>query len=117
MPALPYNKHLKPLSRDLRSNMTDAERRLWSRIRGKQLNDRQFYRQRIIGNYIADFYCPRAKLVVEVDGSQHYTEEGLEADQRRDDYMRGLGLKVLRFSDLDILRNLDSVVETIFQAV
>jgi len=72
----PYNKRLKSLSRSLRSNMTDAERLLWSKIRRKQLKGLQFYRQKIIGNYIADFYCPELKLVIEVDSGQHYSAEG-----------------------------------------
>ena len=75
---LSYNKDLKQLSRNLRSNMTDAEMLLWSRIRGKQLKGFQFYRQKIIGKYIADFYCPKASLVIEIDGGQHYDIEGTE---------------------------------------
>jgi hypothetical protein len=65
--------------------MTDAERLLWSNIRGKQLNGHQFYRRKIIGSYIADFYCPKSRLVVEVDGGQHYSAEGKEKDRMRDD--------------------------------
>ena len=64
-----YNNKLKPLARQLRSNMTEAEKRLWSKIRRKQLRGRQFYRQRIIGNYIVDFYCPKDKLVIEWMGA------------------------------------------------
>ena len=67
---LSYNKSLTQLSRNLRRNMTDAERLLWSKIRSKQLKGFQFYRQKIIGNYIVDFYCPKSKLVIEVDGGQ-----------------------------------------------
>jgi very-short-patch-repair endonuclease len=73
---LHYNKNLKKHSQDLRKNMTDAERNIWSRIRNGQLQDKQLYRQKIIGNYIVDFYCPKAKLVIEIDGGQHYSEEG-----------------------------------------
>ncbi|MBP9011503.1 MAG: DUF559 domain-containing protein, partial [Syntrophaceae bacterium] len=65
---LPFNKKLKPAARSLRSNMTDAERLLWSRIRKKQISDVQFYRQKNIGNYIVDFYCPQGRLVIELDG-------------------------------------------------
>ena len=71
-----YNTKLKKYSQELRKNMTDAERLLWSRLRRKQLNNFQFYRQRIIGDYIVDFYCPRSKLIIEVDGGQHYQDEG-----------------------------------------
>jgi len=93
--------------------MTDAERLLWSRVRRKQLNDRQFYRQKTIGNYIVDFYCPSAKLVVEVDGGQHYTEDGKAKDKKRSQYLQDLGFTVLRFSNIDVLKNIDGVVARI----
>jgi len=112
---LSYNKSLKQLSRNLRRNMTDAEILLWSKIRSKQLKGFQFYRQKIIGNYIADFYCPKSKLVIEVDGGQHYSSEGKEKDRMRDDYMTGAGLTVVRFSDREVLKNLDSVLEEIWR--
>jgi very-short-patch-repair endonuclease len=95
--------------------MTDAERLLWSKIRAKQLKGYQFYRQRIIGNYIVDFYCPKAKLVIELDGGQHYSNEGLERDKIRDDYVSEQKLKVLRFSDRDVFENLNGVVERIYE--
>ena len=68
--------------------MTDAEKLLWSKLRRKQLKNCQFYRQRIIGNYIVDFYCPKEKLIVEVDGGQHYDNEGNSRDRIRDDYLK-----------------------------
>ena len=80
----PYNKYLKLPSRDLRNNMTDAEQMLWQRLRRKQILGLQFYRQKPILNFIVDFYCPAANLVIECDGSQHYNEIGVEADQNRD---------------------------------
>lgn len=110
-----YNKNLKQYSRELRKNMTDAERYLWSKVRMKQLNSCQFYRQRIIDNYIVDFFCPRAKLVIEVDGSQHYSDEMAEADKIRDEYMRNNGLKVLRFTDTEVLKNIEGTVEIILE--
>ena len=82
---LQYNKNLKQLSRTLRRNMTDAERLLWSKIRGKQLSGLQFYRQKIIGNYIADFYCPKTRLVIEIDRGQRDSAEGREKDRLRDE--------------------------------
>ena len=97
--------------------MTDAETLLWSKLRGKQLKGCQFYRQKIIGNYIADFYCPKAKVVIEVDGGQHYSTEGKEKDQMRDDYMTIEGITVLRFSDIEVLRNLDAVLEKIWSGL
>ena len=110
---LPYNKGLKEYSRKLRRNMTDAEKLLWSKLRGGQLKGFQFNRQKPIGNYIVDFYCRKTKLVIEVDGSQHYQHDGREKDKERDAYMSQLGLRVLRFSDGDILVNIDGVFEVI----
>ena len=97
--------------------MTDAEILLWSKLRSKQLKGYQFYRQKIIGSYIADFYCPKAKLVIEVDGSQHYTGKMLSSDQKRDEYLKNLGFKVLRFTDTDVLKNIDGVVEKILESL
>jgi very-short-patch-repair endonuclease len=114
---LPYNRNLKELSRQLRGNMTDAERLLWVKIRKKQLNGYQFYRQKPIGDYIVDFYCPRAKLVVEVDGSQHFTEEITEYDRARDEYMNSLGLMVLRFINIDVMTHIEGVVERIEEKI
>jgi very-short-patch-repair endonuclease len=108
-----YNKNLKTYSRALRKNMTDAESRLWRVLRNKQLKDLQFYRQKIIGDYIVDFYCPAAKLVVEVDGSQHYSGLGTETDYIRDQFLMDHGLRVRRVNNLDVLTNLEGVVEII----
>ena len=112
---MPRNKKLKEYSVKLRNNMTDAERRLWSAVRKKQLKERQFYRQRIIGDYIVDFYCPKCKLVVELDGGQHYGENGIKKDRQRDEYLKNLDLKVLRFSDRDVFKNLSGVLEEIYR--
>ena len=109
----PYNKNLKLVSRDLRNNMTDAEKLLWSRLRNKQILGLQFYRQKPILNYIVDFYCPAINLVIECDGSQHYTDEGLEADRVRDEALGELGLKVLRFDNGQVLREIGDVVDNI----
>jgi len=109
-----YNRKLKPTARTLRKNMTDSERLLWSRIRRKQLRGFQFYRQKVVGNYIVDFYCPSAKIIVEVDGSQHYEEDGKRKDKIRDAYLSKLGFEVLRFSSLDVMKNLDGVLVEIW---
>jgi very-short-patch-repair endonuclease len=94
--------------------MTDAERLLWSKVSRKQLKGIQFYRQRIIGNYIVDFYCHAAGLVIEIDGGQHYYGEELQDDKVRDGRLASLGLKVLRFSNLDVLQNIEGVLEKIY---
>jgi len=95
--------------------MTDAERHLWAKIRMKQLNGYQFYRQKPIGDYIVDFFCPRAKLVVEVDGSQHFSDEMTEYDRIRDEYLSSLGLRVLRFTNTDVLTHIERVVESMVE--
>ena len=112
---LPFNKKLKPFARNLRSNMTDAERLIWSKIRRKQIGDLQFYRQKNIGHYIVDFYCPKGKLIVEIDGGQHYESDGMKKDRERDRYLQMLGFAVLRFSDIEVLKNIDGVVERIYE--
>ena len=113
----PYNKNLKQPSRDLRNNMTDAEKLLWSRLRNKQILGLQFYRQKPILNFIVDFYCPSANLVVECDGSQHFTDEGLETDRVRDEALAELGLVVLRFDNGQVMEEIDGVVEFIYQFI
>jgi very-short-patch-repair endonuclease len=111
--ALPFNKALQDFARELRRNMTDAERRVWAVIRKKQLKGYRFYRQKNIGNYIVDFYCSAAKLIVEIDGGQHYSPEGIWKDAVCDAYIAGLGLTVLRFTDREALENTDEVLEEI----
>ena len=108
-----YNKNLKTKSRRLRKNLTDAERLLWFKIRKQQINDLPFYRQRIISNYIIDFYCPPAKLAIEVDGGQHYEDKNLKQDASRTKDLQQLGIKILRFNNIDVLKNTDSVVQKI----
>jgi very-short-patch-repair endonuclease len=110
---LPYNPNLKQNARKLRTNMTNTEQILWSQLRRKQILDVQFYRQKPIGNYIVDFYAPKVKLVVEVDGSQHLETRHLEYDTKRDLYLKNVGLQVLRFNNLQVIQEIDVVVETI----
>ena len=110
----PYNKNLKQLSRDLRNNMTDVELLLWSKLQRKQILGLQFYRQKPILNYIVDFYCPAINLVIECDGGQHYTDEGLEADRIRDEALTQQGLVILRFDNGQILLEIDSVISKVF---
>ena len=111
----PYNKNLKLPSRDLRSNMTDAEQLLWSRLRRKQILGLQFYRQKPLLNYIVDFYCPAVNLVIECDGGQHYTQDGLEAHRNRELTLNELGLLTLRFSTHQVLIEIIvAVVEQVY---
>ncbi len=114
---LSYDKQLKALSQHLRKNMTDAEDRVWLKLRRKQLKGRPFYRQKIIGKYIVDFYCPKANLVIELDGGQHYSEIGKAKDRTRDDVLTKMGIKVLRFSDRDVFENIGGVMEEIWSCL
>ena len=101
------NSKLTKFSQDLRKNMTKEERHLWYDFLKSQ--PVMFKRQKVIGNYIVDFYCAKEKLVIELDGSQHYEEKGKEKDLRRDDCLTGLGLTILRYSNYDINTNFDGV--------
>ena len=114
---LPYNQALKPFSRDLRTNMTDAEQLLWSRLRRKQILSVSFYRQKPIAGYIVDFYCAAARLVIELDGSQHYEKIAQAQDKERDKLMAALGLQVLRFDNRQVLLETEAVMQVIFATV
>jgi very-short-patch-repair endonuclease len=115
--VLSYDGKLKSPSRGLRKNMTKSEQALWSRLRGKQLLGVQFYRQKPLGNYIVDFFAPKVKLVVEVDGSQHLEETNSVKDNERDDYLDSLGICVVRFDSRKVLKDTDSVVDFIFSTM
>ncbi len=114
---LRYDHNLKQIARLLRSEMTRSEQMLWARLRGKQIQSVQFYRQKPIGAYIVDFYAPKAKLVVEVDGSQHLSLERGQDDGERDAYLTSAGLHVLRFSNTQVLQEIDAVVDAILQVL
>jgi len=101
---------------DLRNNATQPEQKLWAVLRGKQLGVK-FRRQHGIGGYIVDFYSPESRLVIEVDGDSHYTETARQQDAQRDAYLQSLGLRVLRFTNQDINRNMAGVYETIKRVV
>lgn len=101
------NKKLTGLSKILRRNMTEEEKHLWYDFL-KQL-PQTIHRQKVIGNYIVDFYCAEAKLVIELDGSQHRTKQGLQDDFLRDEYLNHLGIAVVRYSNLDIRESFESV--------
>jgi very-short-patch-repair endonuclease len=112
-----YNKQLKQTARTLRANMTDAEQKLWYHLRRKQIQGLQFYRQKPLLNFIVDFYCPAAKLVVEIDGSQHAETSHQLEDQRRSELLASLGLAVLRFDNRQVLLEMDAVLAVINSAV
>ena len=114
---LNYRADLKAKARQLRSNMTDAEQKLWYQLRRKQLLGIQFYRQRPLGEYIVDFHAPEVELVVEVDGSQHQQQDAIQYDSARTAYLKSLGLTVMRFDNLQVLNETDGVLEMIHQYV
>ena len=98
-----HTKQLVPLAKQLRKNMTNEERRLWfGYLRTYPI---RFYRQKVLGKYIADFYCAKAKLVIELDGSQHYCDINHDADCQRTAFLEQYGIKVIRIPNNDI--NLD----------
>lgn len=105
----------KRLRQELRNTATDAERLLWQRLKGKQLFGLKFRRQYGVGKYVVDFYCPAEQIVVEVDGDVHYMEAGRQKDARRDAYLRSVGLRVLRFTNLEIRTNISGVLEVILR--
>ena len=110
-----HNKKNTSNAQNLRKNMTKEERKLWYEYLSKY--PYRFRRQVTCGNYILDFYCAAAKLAVELDGSQHYDADGLLYDQRRTAFLNSIGIHVLRFSNLDVLQNLNGVCQTVDMAV
>jgi very-short-patch-repair endonuclease len=110
-PHLPRNQSLLINAKRLRKDMTKEERKLWFCF--LRTHNVKFQRQKLIGNYIVDFYCDSAKLVVELDGSQHYETQGEQYDKIRTDYLKSLGLTVVRFTNLEIIKNFRGVCETI----
>jgi very-short-patch-repair endonuclease len=99
--------------RDLRHNPTDAERALWQLLRGRQLAGAKFRRQHSVGPYILDFFSLHRRLAIELDGSQHYSPEGLSHDAHRTRYLLALGIRVVRFSDRAVLNERNAVLTAI----
>ena len=110
-----HNKKIVPLAKGLRKNMTKEERHLWYDF----LRDYpvRFLRQKIIGSYIVDFYCAKAKLVIELDGSQHFEDKNVEKDAERTTFLEGYGLKIIRIPNNEVNRNFAGVCEYIDLAV
>jgi len=113
----PFNPKLKQPARHLRSHLTDAEQALWYRVRRKQIRGVQFLRQKPLLNFIVDFYCSKAKLVIELDGGQHFEPEYLQKDIERDKALKELGLLVLRFDNRQVLTELEAVLAVIDSVV
>ena len=110
-----HNKDIVPTAKMLRKNMTKEENHLWyDFLKPLPIT---VNRQKVIGNYIVDFYIASAKIVIELDGSQHYEEKGIEDDTKRDAFLNGLGIKVLRYSNLDVNQRFESVCEDILNHI
>ena len=108
---LPVNKSLRNLARNLRKNSTLSEVLLWNHLKQKRANGLDFDRQKVIGNYIVDFYCPKLKLVIEIDGCSH--DNKYIYDKIRHEYLESLGLTVLHIDDLDIKTKINDVLYNI----
>ena len=113
--VMEQNKNLKPTSQKLRKNATKEENLLWYNFLRRY--NPQFRRQYVIGNYIVDFYCHKAKLVIELDGSQHCDPKKMEYDRIRTEYLQSLGLHVLRISNLDTMQQFENVCHFIDRMV
>ena len=111
----PYKNSLKPVAQELRKVATKQENRLWYDFL-REFRPR-FTRQRIVGSYILDFFCPKAMLAIELDGSQHYEQNQMEYDNERTEFLNQFGIEVLRIPNVDIDRNFNAVCEKITETV
>ena len=112
-----YNPHNLKNAKEMRSNMTPAETKMWRILRGKRFQDLKFKRQVLIGNYIVDFLCENKKIIIEIDGGQHNEELNIQSDKNRTHYLENNGYKVLRFWNDEVMKNIDGVMEVIFREV
>jgi very-short-patch-repair endonuclease len=111
MPSSTHNRpDLKEQRRTLRQEMTPAEARLWSLLKGKRLDGRKFRRQQSLGPYIVDFYCSAESLVIELDGEVHNDSMRREYDAGRQEYLQDLGLKVIRFENRQVFEDMENVI-------
>lgn len=108
---------LSPYRKELRKNQTEVEKIVWSRIRSRQICNSRFVRQYSVGPYILDFYCPKQRLAIELDGSQHGEEKNMEYDKDRNEYLKGVGIKTLRFWNNEVFNNLNSVLDRIYDEI
>ncbi len=104
---LPTNENLKKYAVKMRKNQTDEEKKVWYQILKGRVP--KFHRQRIIGNYIVDFYCPQLRLAIEIDGYQHFYEENIEYDNKRTEYIESQDIYVLRFENTEVDKNIEYV--------
>jgi very-short-patch-repair endonuclease len=108
-------EHMIELAKQLRQNQTDAELFLWHLLRNRQLINAKFRRQHPIEGYIADFYCHEHKLVIELDGSQHFTDDGMQKDFQRTIRLNEMGIDVMRFDNQQVLTEIEAVLQKILE--
>ncbi len=111
------NQRILHYAKTLRKNQTLAEKKLWSKIRNRQLVNIKFRRQYAMGSYILDFFCPEKNLAIELDGSQHLTSKGLHRDKKRKEYLINKNIVLLRFSSRDVLIKTDSVLKKLISVL
>jgi very-short-patch-repair endonuclease len=114
---IPYKPELKEIARQFRNNPTPAEAYLWKYLKGKQLLGFDFHRQKPLGYYIVDFYCCELRLAIEIDGSVHKLEYQKFKDVKRQDDIEDYGIRFIRFSNSDIMNNIDNVLDNIKQCI
>lgn len=110
---IPYQPYLKQLARNLRNNSTASEIILWKYLQGKQMKGYDFHRQKPLDNYIVDFYCNELMLAVEIDGNSHDNENTSDNDIKRQARLESLGINFLRFDDIDVKKDINSVLQVI----
>ena len=109
--------YLKSRRRELRHNQTEAEKLFWQKVRGRRFLGLKFFRQYSVGPYIVDFYCPKLKLAIELDGGQHAQVDRRKHDVAREMYLKMAGVEVLRFWDNEVLKNMDGVLYRLMEIV
>jgi very-short-patch-repair endonuclease len=113
-----YNRASEKEKRQkLRNNMTKAEKMLWDKIKGKQIESCKFRRQYSVAQFIIDFYCPELKLAIEIDGESHFQEDAVRYDQQRQIFIESAGIIFLRFTNNEVFENLNSILEIITEKI
>jgi very-short-patch-repair endonuclease len=116
--TLAFNKKKEQKKRRyFRKNMPKSEVILWSKLKNKQILGERFLRQYSVDQYVLDFYCPRLKLAIEVDGDSHFMRGAEEQDKVRQEYIEAFGIRFLRFTNEDVCKNVDGVCQTIYSVI
>jgi very-short-patch-repair endonuclease len=110
---IPYRPELTQLAKEFRNNLTRTEKILWERLKRRKLLGYDFHRQKPIGHYIVDFYCPKLMLAIEIDGNVHDEEQAIIKDEIRQDAIEQFGVRFLRFKNFEIEKDIDGVVKEI----